>query len=142
MTPQRRSMGGGGDHAAHHAHHAAPHPGLPPGPEPVMFHGHSPHAEGWETTVAVHYSLAVILILAIQIWQPANGIDAWAAQEAAARLRLKEEHGWTDDMFEFGVHYQNMDEADIQSQWDRFSTRAVVMNEDDDDEDEDDDDDE
>jgi ESSS subunit of NADH:ubiquinone oxidoreductase (complex I) len=104
----------------------------------VMFGGHSTHPEGWETTIRVGYTLSLVLTCAVLFFQPNTGIDNWANQEARARLKLKEEHGWTDDMFQFGVHYQNLNEAEVKEQWDKFSSKAIKMNDDDDDEEDDD----
>ena len=108
----------------------------PQSADAVLFGGHSTQPEGWETTIHVGYSLSLLLCCFILFFEPETGIDNWANQEARARLKLKEEHGWTNDMFQFGVHYQNLNEVEVKEQWDRFSTKALSMNEDDDDEDE------
>jgi ESSS subunit of NADH:ubiquinone oxidoreductase (complex I) len=113
------------------------HMPTPQSADAVLFGGHSPHPEGWETTIYIGYTLSLILTCGVLFFQPSTGIDNWANQEARARLKLKEEHGWTDDMFQFGVHYQNLDEAEVKEQWDKFSSKALKMTDDDDDDDED-----
>ena len=123
---QKRMMGGDS------------HMPKPQSEDAVLFGGHSTQPEGWETTIHVGYSLSLILCCFILFFEPETGIDNWANQEARARLKLKEEHGWTNDMFQFGVHYQNLDEVEIKNHWDKFSSKALKMNEDDDDEEDED----
>ena len=99
--------------------------------------------EGWETTVVWWYSVSFAMIVAILVFEPETGIDAWAYKEATARLALSEQ-GFTD--FVFGKHYQSMSAEDMRLEWDKHSNKAVRMTEDDDDDDdeeeeEDDDDD-
>jgi ESSS subunit of NADH:ubiquinone oxidoreductase (complex I) len=108
----------------------------PQSEDAVLFGGHSPQPEGWETTIHVGYATSLILCCIVLFFEPETGIDNWANQEARARLKLKEEHGWTNDMFKFGVHYQNLDEDEVKAQWDKFSSKALSMNEDDDDDEE------
>ena len=114
----------------------------PQSEDAVLFGGHSTQPEGWETTIHVGYATSLVLCCIILFFEPETGIDNWANQEARARLKLKEEHGWTNDMFQFGVHYQNLNEAEVKEQWDKFSSNALKMNEDDDDDDEEEDDEE
>ena len=111
----------------------------PQSEDAVLFGGHPTEPEGWETTIFVGYTLSFVMICCILIFEPETGIDNWANQEARARLKLKEEHGWTNDMFQFGVHYQNLNDDEVKEQWDKFSTNALKMNDDDDDDDEDND---
>ena len=108
----------------------------PQSEDAVLFGGHSTQPEGWETTIHIGYATSLVLCCFILFFEPETGIDNWANQEARARLQLKEEHGWTNDMFKFGVHYQNLNENEVKEQWDKFSSKALSMNEDDDDEDE------
>jgi hypothetical protein len=107
----------------------------PQSEDAVLFGGHSTEPEGWETTIYVGYTLSLILCFCILYFEPETGIDNWANQEARVRLKLKEEHGWTDDMFQFGIHYQNLNEAELKQQWDKFSNKTLKMDEDDDDDD-------
>ena len=105
-----------------------------------LWEGHPTQAEGWEGTMYFYYGVSFALVFAIINFKPDTTIEAWAQQEALARLKLKEEKGFTD--FEFGKHYQNelMDgEAD---NWDKFTTKAIKPGEDDDDDEDEDDDDE
>jgi hypothetical protein len=91
--------------------------------------------EGWETTIGVWYVSSFIIICGIVAFQPNDGIDVWAAREAQARLDLKENHGFTD--FEFGKHYQDVQEEKMKNAWDVFARKAFNMSDDeDDDEDE------
>jgi ESSS subunit of NADH:ubiquinone oxidoreductase (complex I) len=124
--PQQKRMMGGGD---------APMP-RPQSADAVLFGGHSTQPEGWETTMHVGYSLSLVLCAMVLFFEPGTGIDNWANQEARARLKLKEEHGWTNEMFQFGVHYQNLNEDEVKEHWDNFTSKASTMNEDDDDEEE------
>jgi hypothetical protein len=124
---QKRMMGGDG------------HMPVPQSENAVLFGGHSTHPEGWETTVHIGYSLSLVLCIFVLFFTPETGIDNWANQEARARLKLKEEHGWTNEMFQFGVHYQNLNDEEIKQHWDKFSSKALKMNEDDDDDDEEED---
>jgi hypothetical protein len=71
-----------------------------------LFEGHSTHLEGWEYTVLCFYSLSTLILLSMWGFSPVTDIETWAQQEAAARLKLKEEHGYTDADFVFGKHYQ------------------------------------
>jgi ESSS subunit of NADH:ubiquinone oxidoreductase (complex I) len=109
----------------------------PQSEDAVLFGGHSTEPEGWETTIYVGYTLSLILCFCILYFEPETGIDNWANQEARVRLKLKEEHGWTDDMFQFGIHYQNLNEVELKQQWDKFSNKTLKMDEDDDDDDDD-----
>ena len=68
-------------------------------------------------------------------YAPQTEITVWAKQEAAARLQLKE--AGVED-FAFGTHYQDLTVSEAKEAWDKFSAKAVRMNDDDDDEDEDD----
>jgi hypothetical protein len=60
--------------------------------------------EGWETTVAWWYGSTALFLGAMFVCSPANDIETWAQQEAAARLQLKA----ADPSFvpQFGQHYQ------------------------------------
>eukprot|EP00522_Entomoneis_paludosa_P011887 CAMPEP_0172440176 /NCGR_PEP_ID=MMETSP1065-20121228/903_1 /TAXON_ID=265537 /ORGANISM="Amphiprora paludosa, Strain CCMP125" /LENGTH=121 /DNA_ID=CAMNT_0013188959 /DNA_START=253 /DNA_END=618 /DNA_ORIENTATION=- len=99
--------------------------------------------EGWESSVAFFTGLSVVILTAHYFFVPDTTIESWAYNEAAARLRLKEEHGFTN--FEFGKHYQDMEEDARKEKWEELSNKTFhpfkEEEEDDDDDDEDDDDD-
>ena len=112
---------------------------VPQSSQAKLFAGH-PESEGWESTIAWFYPTSFLLIVGILALEPETGIDVWAKQEAAARLKLKQA-GMTE--FEFGKHYQDLTEGELKSTWDVFSNKAMRMTDDDDeDEEEDEDDDE
>jgi ESSS subunit of NADH:ubiquinone oxidoreductase (complex I) len=119
-----RFFGSGGGH-----HSDVP---VPQSQHAKLFAGH-PESEGWESTVAWFYPTSFLLIVAVLVFEPETSINVWAKQEAAARLKLKEE-GFTD--FVFGVHYQDLGEEKIKEQWDKFSSKALRMTDDDDDDEE------
>jgi len=74
-----------------------------------IFDGHKTN-EGWEGTLAWWYISSFALCVATFGMAPDTNIQAWAQQEAAARLKLKEES--PDAVFEFGKHYyQSEDNA-------------------------------
>ena len=102
-----------------------------------IFAGH-PAREGWEWTIAWWYPTSFIMIVAILTGQPEDSINAWAEQEAAARLALREQ-GMTD--LKFGVHYQNLNAEQLKGTWDDFSKKSTRMSDEDDDDDDDEDDD-
>ena len=111
---------------------------VPQSSKAKLFEGH-PRNEGWEFTMLWFYSVSAILIVGILGFSPETSIEAWARQEAMARLKLKEA-GMTE--FEFGKHYQDHDE-EYRNAWDQFSQKAIIQKEvDDDDEDDEDDEDE
>jgi hypothetical protein len=90
---QQRPMGGGGGY---------PEGKIPQSMEAKLFGGPS-KPEGWETDIYITYTLATVLWFVFLYLTPDTSLSTWARGEAAARLRLKEEHGF--DKFEFGVHY-------------------------------------
>jgi hypothetical protein len=153
-TPARRNFAAAG--GGHHDHHPVVDMNTAAGADakylnwPVMPVPQSMNAEmfpgrvteGWEFTIGWWYLSSFILIWGIVAFQPNDGIDVWAAREAQARLDLKEKHGFTD--FEFGKHYQDVQEEKLKNAWDVFARKAFNMSDDDDDdeEEEDDDDDE
>jgi ESSS subunit of NADH:ubiquinone oxidoreductase (complex I) len=101
-----------------------------------LFAGH-PESEGWESTVAWFYPTSFLLMTAVLVFEPETSINVWAKQEAAARLKLTEETGFTD--FVFGVHYQDLSKEQLKVHWDQFSAKAIRMTDDDDDDDDEDD---
>lgn len=135
MTPPRRTFAGG-----HHGGDRGPAVGpdgkylewpvmpVPQSMQGELFPGRV--NEGWEWTIAWWYTSSFLIISAIMIFQPEDGIDVWAAREAQARLDLKAQ-GFTD--FEFGKHYQDVQEEKMKSAWDVFASKAFAMNDDDDD---------
>jgi hypothetical protein len=98
-----------------------------------LWAGHAEH-EGWESTVAWFYPTSIILCAVVLYYEPETSIHIWAKQEAAARLKLTAETGFTD--FMFGVHYQDLQGEQLKDIWDKFSTKAIRMTDDDDDEEE------
>ena len=125
-------------------------PVVPQSSKARLWEGHPTKPEGWETTIYFYYSLSAVMIFCIINFSPDTSIEAWAQQEAKARLALKAK-GFTD--FEFGKHYQDEAMDDESGNWDKFTEKAIRMgddldlefddddDDDDDDEDEDDDDD-
>ena len=109
---------------------------VPQSQKAELFKGH-PTNEGWESTMAWWYGTSFILIVGILGFAPPTEISAWAKKEAAARLKMKEQ-GVED--FAFGTHYQEMTVAEAKNVWDKFTEKALRMNDDDDEEDEDDED--
>lgn len=110
---------------------------LPQSSTAKIFAGH-PTNEGWESTIAWWYPTSLVLIVAILAGQPETSINAWAKQEAAARLALREK-GMTE--FTFGVHYQNLSQEELKGAWDDFTSKVTKMTDEDDDDDDDDDED-
>ena len=103
-----------------------------------LWQGHPEGNEGWETTIYFYYTVSAVAIFCIVNFSPDTSIEAWAEQEARARLALKDK-GFTD--FEFGKHYQDVLMNEEAANWDKFTSKAIKPGEDDDDDDEDDDDD-
>jgi hypothetical protein len=99
----------------------------------VMFAGH-PAREGWESTIGWWYTSSFVLICIVINTTPDTSIQAWASQEARARLALKDK-GFTD--FKFGTHYQSLSKSELKSAWDSLSSKNTRMNDDDDDDEED-----
>lgn len=112
---------------------------VPQSMEAKLWQGH-PAKEGWESTITWWYTSSFILLVGILGFAPETEITAWAKQEAAARLHLKETGAINE--LEFGKHYQSMVQDEVNAAWDSFTVKSLKMNDDDDDEDEDDDDDE
>ena len=114
-------------------------PGMPVVPQSQnakLFDG-QPEREGWEETVYFHTAIATIMIIIGLNFTPETSMNTWARNEAAARLILKEEHGFTD--FEFGKHYQDEIKKRRPEEWDKLGSKfSPFKDEDDDDEDEDD----
>ena len=110
---------------------------VPQSQKAKLFEGH-PTNEGWEYTIAWWYGTSFILLVGILGFAPPTEITAWAKKEAEARLKLKEQ-GVQD--FAFGTHYQDLTVTEAKDVWDKFTTKAMRMNDDDDDDDEDEDDD-
>jgi hypothetical protein len=101
-----------------------------------LWEGHPTQPEGWEPYIYFYYTVSAVAIFCIVNFSPDSTIDAWAQQEARARLALKAQ-GFTE--FEFGKHYQD-EASDMQSAgWDKFTRRAIKSGEDDDDDEEEDD---
>jgi hypothetical protein len=98
-----------------------------------LWAGHAEN-EGWESTVAWFYPTSIILCGVVLYYEPETSIHIWAKQEAAARLKLTAETGFTD--FLFGVHYQDLQGEQLKDIWDKFSTKAIRMTDDDDDDEE------
>ena len=87
LTPatrqQRRRMGGGGE------------PGTLFGEKP----GDAP--QGWEPIIYSCYGASAVLLI-VGLWnKPTTSINAWAKDEANARLKLKRE----GEDVEYGTHY-------------------------------------
>ena len=102
-----------------------------------LWQGHPEVKEGWEETIYFYYGVSAIAIFCIINFSPDTTIEAWAEQEARARLALKDK-GFTD--FEFGKHYQDEVMSGHAVDWDKFTSKAIKPGEDDDDDDEDDED--
>eukprot|EP00543_Licmophora_paradoxa_P002675 CAMPEP_0202443224 /NCGR_PEP_ID=MMETSP1360-20130828/2573_1 /ASSEMBLY_ACC=CAM_ASM_000848 /TAXON_ID=515479 /ORGANISM="Licmophora paradoxa, Strain CCMP2313" /LENGTH=148 /DNA_ID=CAMNT_0049058869 /DNA_START=79 /DNA_END=525 /DNA_ORIENTATION=+ len=101
-----------------------------------LWQGHPKHKEGWENILYATYGTAAILITIAVNFTPETSIQAWAEQEARARLALP-----ADTKLEFGTHYQtSVTQSDLESQWEAFNMKAIKPGEDDDDDDDDDDD--
>ena len=82
---QRRRMGGGGE------------PGTLFGEKP----GHK--MEGWEPIIYSCYGASAVLLI-VGLWnKPTTSINAWAKDEANARLKLKRE----GEDVEYGTHYNS-----------------------------------
>lgn len=101
----------------------------------VLFEGH-PTNEGWESTVAWWYGTSAVLLVGILGFAPNTEITAWAKKEATARLKMKEQGV---EEFVFGTHYQELSLSEAKDAWEKFSAKAVRMNDDDDDDEEDED---
>ena len=81
----RRKMGGGGE------------PGTLFGEKP----GHK--MEGWEPIIYSCYGASAVLLI-VGLWnKPTTSINAWAKDEANARLKLKRE----GEDVEYGTHYNS-----------------------------------
>ena len=104
-----------------------------------LWEGHPTGKEGWESTIYFYYTVSAVAIFCIINFSPDTSIEAWAKQEAKARLALKEK-GFTD--FEFGKHYQDEMMNDEAASWDKFTSKAIKAGEDDDDDEDDDEDEE
>lgn len=111
---------------------------VPQSQKAVLFEGH-PTNEGWEWTVAWWYTTSFILLVGILGFAPKTEITAWAKQEAAARLKMKEQGV---EEFVFGTHYKDLTVSQAKTAWDNFSTKALRMNDDDDDDEDEEDEDE
>lgn len=107
---------------------------VPQSSKAVLFDGH-PKREGWEGVIALWYSSSFILICAILGTRPDTSIEAWAQQEAAARLAY-------DGKLEFGTHYQDVVKSQTNGTWDGMARKMLKFGEDDDDEEEEEDDEE
>mmetsp|Transcript_28261 Transcript_28261/g.31282 ORF Transcript_28261/g.31282 Transcript_28261/m.31282 type:complete len:183 (-) Transcript_28261:175-723(-) len=136
---QRRSMGGAVEMPTPRSMIAEP------------WQGHPKHEEGWEKDLYYTYGAATFLIILSNCFKPDNHATTWAAEEAQARLDLKDQ-GF--DKFEFGKHYKGMSLAQAQDgapadedpvaallnnseeEWEKFNEKAIKT-EDDDDNDED-----
>ena len=92
--------------------------------------------EGWEDSFYVTSALACLGFYLYFFMTPDTNIQSWARNEAAARLRLKEEHGFTD--FKFGTHYQDKLLDSRRTEWDDLGSKFDPFKEEDDDDDEDD----
>ena len=84
-----------------------------------------------------YYAAGVLLQAAVLMAAPETSIESWARPEAKARLYLASKD--PDTEFEFGVHYQDVVEAENLELWSQFADKAVTPGEDDDDDDEDED---
>jgi hypothetical protein len=111
---------------------------VPQSAKAKLWQGH-PEREGWESTMAWFYGVGFIMIVACVGFTPNTDIQAWARQEASARLALKGA-GKTD--FEFGTHYQQKTDEELAGDWDKFGDKALRMNEDDDEDEEEEEDEE
>ena len=100
-----------------------------------LWEGHPQVEEGWEKSIYFYYGVSLVSIIAILNFSPDTSIEAWAQNEARARLKLKDQ-GFTD--FEFGKHYQNELMNEEASKWDKFTTKAIKPGEDDDDDEDED----
>ena len=100
-----------------------------------LWEGHPTAPEGWESTIYFYYTVSFFAIFAIINFSPDTSIEAWAQQEAKARLALKAQ-GFTD--FEFGKHYQDEMMNNEAANWDKFSMKAIKPGEDDDDDEDED----
>ncbi|KAL7571249.1 hypothetical protein ACA910_008906 [Epithemia clementina (nom. ined.)] len=121
----RRNMGGGG---------GSSHPPMPQSMKAKLFEGH-PEREGWEETVYFYYTVGFLWICYNANCLPETSVNTWARNEAAARLILKEEHGFTN--FEFGKHYQ--DEVYVHSRklgWEELNSKFNPFKDDDDEDEE------
>jgi len=123
---QRRSMGSDG------------HMPVPQSMQAKLWQGH-PTSEGWESTMAWWYGTSFALLVAVLGFAPETEIAVWARQEASARLHLKET-GAVESL-EFGKHYQDVVESQVESNWDKFTLKSLKMNDDDDDDEDDEEDD-
>jgi hypothetical protein len=100
---------------------------VPQSSKAVLFEGH-PKREGWEGVIAVWYGSSFLLICAILGTRPDTSIEAWAQQEAAARLAY-------NGKLEFGTHYQDVMRTQASGTWDGLSRKMLKFGEDDDDDD-------
>ena len=105
---------------------------VPQSSKAVLFEGH-PKREGWEGVIAVWYGSSFLLICAILGTRPDTSIEAWAQQEAAARLAY-------NGKLEFGTHYQDVKRTQASGTWDGMSRKMLKFGEDDDDDEEEEDD--
>jgi len=101
-----------------------------------LWEGHPTAKEGWENTIYFYYGVSFVAIVAILNLSPDTSIEAWAQQEAQARLDLKAK-GFTD--FEFGKHYSDVENSGVSESWDKFTMKAIKPGEDDDDDEEEED---
>jgi hypothetical protein len=87
--------------------------------------------EAWEPYVFVLWPLILVMTVAVSS-SLSDDCEAWAQQEARARLALKEQ-GFTN--FQFGVHYQDLKANEIEQLWDEQNAKTTTMNDDDEDDD-------
>jgi hypothetical protein len=79
-----------------------------------------PTGADWETIANVVWPVAFLLAIYSANVIP-DDCEAWAQQEARARLKLKEQ-GFTN--FQFGVHYQDLNSEEIRALLDTKNTSS------------------
>ena len=99
-----------------------------------LWEGHSVAKEGWEESVYVLSTIAIILHVCVYM-APETSIESWARAEAQARLRLAAQ-GQTE--FEFGTHYQDLEKQASLEVWNKFADRSTIPGDDDEDDEEED----
>jgi hypothetical protein len=114
-------------------HHDTP---VPQSMKAVLWQGHSPEPEGWETDLAIAYTISFALIIVAIFFKPDTTIKSWAQTEARTRLALLE--SGKIDKVEFGRHYyQEMVQSGSRiDNWDKRMVKGISPGDDDDDEEE------